>query len=317
MSRLQVMHRTLEADMNIPVIDFSRFDEGPDRRAELAQEIYEAASQVGFMGVKNLGIDQEMLQQVYQASEHFFSRSTTEKQKHGYTNAADNFGFLGMDQESLDPTTPPDLKETFTMRAPFKHAVGDTRWPSAEFRDLMLEFYEHSLSQAFKLLSVFCHSLEVPEDFFEQGFSGENTALRLLYYPTRGAEVSSDLQLGAGAHTDYGVITLLFQDEAGGLEVRGADGDWIPVEPEEGVIIINTGDLIERWTNGKFRSTEHRVQPKIGQEERYSIALFIDPDNDVIVEVLPSCIDGDEPKYPPTTVRQHLMEKLKATHHLY
>lgn len=300
--------------MQIPVIDFSRFDHAPD---EVAQQIYRAAAEVGFMGVKSLGVDQEMLREIYAASGAFFALPSEQKQQFGYSQAQDNFGFLGIDQESLDPATPPDLKETFTMRAAYQYSAQDPRWPSESFRELMVSFYQHCLDRAFALLRAFCLALDLPPDFFEQGISGENTSLRLLYYPSVQADQLQPGQLGAGAHTDYGVITLLFQDDAGGLEVKDAAGQWIPVEPEEGVIIINTGDLVERWTNGKLRSTAHRVQPKIGGGERRSIAFFVDPDNDVVVEVMRSCLDGKPAKYPPTTAKQHLLDKLQATHHSY
>lgn len=298
--------------MNIPVIDFARFSDQPEM---VADAVSRAAAEIGFMGVKNLGIDQAMLEAVYEASAEFFAQPSAIKQQSGYTKASDNFGFLGINNESLDPATPPDKKETFTMRAPYRYGVEDPRWPSAEFRELMIGFYQHCMARAFHLLQAFCQALELPEDFFQRRISGENTSLRLLYYPGDTAGELLPQQLGAGAHTDYGVITLLFQDDAGGLEVRDSSGRWVPVEPEEGLIIINTGDLMERWTNGRYRSTEHRVQPRTAHSPRFSIAFFVDPDNDVLVEALPSCLHGQPARYPPVTVEQHLMEKLQATHH--
>ena len=113
-------------------------------------------------------------------------------------------------------------------------------------------------------------------------------------------------QLGAGAHTDYGMLTLLFQDKIGGLQVFDK-GVWLDVDPIEDTIVVNTGDLMERWTNGRFKSTLHRVQPRIGASPRSSIAVFVDPDTDTPVEVLASCIDEDHPaRFEPITAGEHI-----------
>ena len=122
-------------------------------------------------------------------------------------------------------------------------------------------------------------------------------------------------QLGAGAHTDYGMITLLFQHGVAGLEVQDSEGHWHEVEPESDAIVINTGDLMERWTNGRYRSTPHRVQPKIGAEDRYSIAMFVDPDTETPVKVLESCLSpGESPRYPEVTAGEHIQERIRASH---
>ena len=124
----------------------------------------------------------------------------------------------------------------------------------------------------------------------------------------------SSAQLGAGAHTDYGSITLLFQDEVGGLELLRADRTWQQAPPVRGAAVINTGDLMERWTNGRFRSTVHRVRPISGSQDRYSIALFVDPDAAVEVECFQSCISAERPaRYPRITAGEHIRRKIAAT----
>jgi isopenicillin N synthase-like dioxygenase len=135
----------------------------------------------------------------------------------------------------------------------------------------------------------------------------------LLHYPA-GTPAASPAQLGAGAHTDYGSITLLHQDEVGGLEVRGADGHWHPAPAVPGALLVNTGDLMQRWTNDHFRSTVHRVRPIGGLTDRYSIAFFVDPDSDVRVECIEGCKTEDRPaRYPTITAGEHIQAKIAAS----
>lgn len=302
--------------MRIPVIDFSSYDEkNPQSLTALGQAVEEALTDIGFMSIRHLGIEAEELHAMFATSKAFFHQSKAEKQRCAYTTAEDNFGWQDIGDEHLDPGMPADLKETFTMRDPAKYREQDSRWPSAQFRDQTLTFYQHCLQAAFRVLRVFAAALGVERDFFVQYFKGENVTLRFLYYPDSGVEPSSPDQLGAGAHTDYGVITLLFQDDVGGLEVQDHNGQWTAVEYVEGAIVINTGDLMERWTNGRYKSTRHRVQPKIGRRERFSIAFFVDPDDATPVEVLPSCIRDDQPaRFEPITAGQHILQKIRATH---
>jgi isopenicillin N synthase-like dioxygenase len=301
--------------MKIPTIDFQTYDEADPKAVNaLGQEMNATLSEIGFIAVTNLGISPTQLQQVFDASKRFFSLPIEVKQCFAYTSAKENFGFQGLLAEHLDPQLPADLKETFTMRDPAKYLRADSRWPSSEFRDRSLAFYQETLSSAKKVLHVFAAALNQEAHFFEQHFTGENISLRFLYYPSSGAEVQSQ-QLGAGAHTDYGVITLLFQDNVGGLEVKDKHGIWHPIDYIENAILINTGDLMERWTNGRYQSTMHRVQPKIGQQPRYSIALFMDPDSVTNVSVLDSCVSAMYPaQYPPITAGEHIQEKLRASH---
>lgn len=301
--------------MQIPLIDFANYDEkNKEAMQALGDQVSAALTEIGFMSVTNIGITAAQLQQVFATSQQFFALSHTQKQQCAYTTAEDNFGFQGMLAESLDPNLPADLKETFTMRDPSKYALTDHRWPSSHFREISIAFYQQTLAAANKVLRVFAAALGVDADFFVKTFTGENVTLRFLHYPSIGPE-AADQQLGAGAHTDYGIITLLFQDAVGGLEVQDANGAWQAVDYVENAIIINTGDLMERWTNGLYKSTLHRVQPKIGQQDRYSIALFMDPDSATHVSVLESCVTEAKPaQYPPITAGAHIQAKLEATH---
>lgn len=301
--------------MEIPIIDFSAYDESnPDSLVAIGREVSLALTNIGFMAVTNIGINAALLRDVFSQSKQFFELPIPDKQALSYSSAKDNFGYQGVLEESLDPALPADIKETFTMRTPNNYANKDRRWPSSDFKRTNIEFYEHAVSCANKVLRVFAAALNVELNFFTKTVNNENVTLRLLHYPSVGSEVNEN-QLGAGAHTDYGVITLLFQDAVGGLEVQDSQGQWQGVDYVKDAIVVNTGDLMERWTNGKYKSTLHRVQPKIGQQERYSVAVFIDPDSDTRVEVLQSCTSESNPaKYGAITAGEHIQSKLLATH---
>lgn len=301
--------------MDIPLIDFSSYDDDADSLAPtLVEQVTNALRDVGFMTVTNIGIDASQLDSIFTCSHAFFECDEDFKQQYRYRDAGENFGYQSLAKESLDPGTPGDLKETFTLRLNPNTALAEDRFPSAEFKNEVTNFYSECMAAAFRIMRVMAQIFGLPPDFFTASVSGENVALRLLHYPS-GQHNSGSGQLGAGAHTDYGVITLLFQDGVSGLEVRDRDGIWQTVPCVPNAVVINTGDLIHRWTNGYFRSTAHRVKPIFGPRDRYSIAFFVDPDSDTLVKVLPQCIDAQNPaRYPPITAGEHIRQKLKASH---
>lgn len=281
----------------------------------LPRQVDAAFSDIGFLLARNLGVDQTLLAQVYRASHDFFARPQADKLRFEYRSAEENFGYQGLQQENLDPSAPADLKETFTMRNVLNRPLPDDRWPGVEFKTLMHAFYENVFAASRRLQGLLARVLDLPEDFFTPLHTGENTTLRLLYYPACDGVSVTEGQLGAGAHTDYGMLTFLFQDAVGGLQVKGMDNQWIDVRTPDDGIVINCGDLLERWTNGRYPSTLHRVQPQVTGRDRLSIAMFIDPDSDTLVECLPSCISDDRPaKYPPITAGEHVQQMLNASH---
>jgi isopenicillin N synthase-like dioxygenase len=243
----------------------------------------------------------------------FFEQPASFKERFGYTDVDSNFGYQRVEGESLDPKAAPDLKEAFTMRGALLGA-DHTRFPSETFSATAREFFDAAFASARELLRLVAASLELPDDFFVARHRGENVTLRFLHYP-RNLDARTASQLGAGAHTDYGSITLLFQDDVGGLELRDASDVWRGAPPIPGAIVVNAGDLMERWTNGRYRSTLHRVSRITGPVDRYAIAMFVDPDSDVLVECLPSCRSAREPaRFPPITAGEHVRQKIAASH---
>ena len=199
------------------------------------------------------------------------------------------------------------------MRNIINKCPEDERWPSTEFRTTMQAFFDNAVNASFTLMRAMAKPLGVEEDFFVKTHGGENISLRILYYPSSAQTTHNPEQMGAGAHTDYGVLTLLFQEAVGGLQVL-SDDQWLDVPPLENTTVINSGDLLERWTNGAYRSTLHRVNIAQPHQDRLSVAMFLDPDSDTPVAPLASCTQGQKPRYSATTAGQHILEKLQATH---
>ena len=162
------------------------------------------------------------------------------------------------------------------------------------------------------MLGAFALALGLDESFFAPWLDVTMTTLGPLHYPPQRGRIS-EAQLGAGAHTDYGCLTLLHQDSSGGLQVRRRDGLWIDAPPIPGSFVVNIGDMMERWTNGVFCSTPHRVI-NISGGDRYSLPFFFDPDFYAPVECLPTCLGpGEVAKFKPTTAGQHLLEKIEES----
>ncbi len=298
--------------MDVPLIDC---DQNKRSDGDIAAEIDDALSNIGFMALTHLGLERAAVDNAFAISKDFFSLDAEVKQRCAYGAAAENFGYQGMLEESLDPRTPADLKETFTMRNILGGAIDRERWPSEAFARSVAAFYRQALMASERLQRLLSLALGVSEEYFVQRHTGENITLRLLHYPPVMADRVAAEQMGAGAHTDYGMLTLLLQDDVGGLQVQSEDGAWHDVAPRPDAIVINSGDLLERWSNGRYRSTCHRVLPRSSTRDRYSIALFVDPDSDVQVEALASCVSqGNPARWPPTTAGVHLQEKIEATH---
>lgn len=298
--------------MTIPLIDCD-----PQLRSEsaIAEDVDRALREAGFMALLNLGPVDAAVTHAFDLAREFFAAPETVKTRCAYTAASENFGYQRLLSESLDPSRPADLKETFTMRDPLASRLPAERWPGTDFRAGMTALSAGLMLAARRLQHLLALALNVPEDFFVDCHSGENITLRLLHYPPVGRTGVMADQLGAGAHTDYGMLTLLLQDGVGGLQLRTADGAWFDVPPRRDAIVINSGDLLERWSNGRYRSTPHRVLPQTGSADRYSIALFVDPDSATRVAALASCVsDTNPPRYPPTSAGAHLQEKIEATH---
>lgn len=298
--------------MDLPVVDVSSFGRDPDARARVVGQVCSALEHCGFLYAQGLPVAAARIDAAFAAARRFFEADAAVKRRYAYGGAATNFGYQAVEGESLDTSAPPDLKESFTMRDALAR-TDPVSWLDAAFQRDAVGFYEAGLAAAYRMLEILAAGLLLPAPFFVERHRGQNVTLRLLRYPANLVRCA-DTQLGAGAHTDYGSLTLLFQDEVGGLEVQGLDGRWREAPPMPGCVLINTGDLMERWTNRRFRSTPHRVLPVRGARDRYSMALFVDPDSSVEVECIPSCRAEGAARYPPITAGEHLQRRIQASH---
>ncbi|MEO0758759.1 MAG: 2OG-Fe(II) oxygenase family protein [Cyanobacteria bacterium J06648_16] len=295
--------------MKIPVIDFAPFltDEAQAQRS-VAESIYRACHEVGFFYLRHHGIPPVLVEQLQLQSKRFFDLPDGVKRSLA-RSAETNCGYVGLRQERLDPGQPGDLKEAFNVGL---QAV----WPPDEpdFRAVVSAFYDCCRQTvAPNVLRAFAIALDLPPTYFDDKH-GQNYFLRLLHYPPI-EQPPAPGQLRAGAHTDYGSITLLLQNEQGGLEVQTRDGQWIAAPPLPETVVVNVGDAMQRWTNDRLRSTPHRVCPCDSQQARYSVAVFCDPNPDVVLACLPGCATPEQPpRYAPMLNQEHLNQKLNATY---
>lgn len=314
---------------DIPVIDFGPFLHGDEMdRRRVAAAMRQASAELGFFYLANHGLPQEVLSRSFKASADFFALPEDAKMEVAWQNASSNRGYVAVRRERLDASKPGDLKEAFNAGPELDAARLDAgerpyrenRWPSAQpaFRDDVLTLLDNCVETANRVLEAFALALDLPSDFFVDAHDDLHHTLRLLHYPPIAADYEAkDGESRAGAHTDYGSVTLLFQDDVGGLEVRTRDGRWVRATPIPGTVVINTGDLMQRWTNHVFCSTPHRVTmpPESTQRNRYSIAFFCHPNASAEIRCIDSCTDdANPPRYPPILAWDHLMERLNATY---
>ena len=308
----------------IPVFDLASF--GGDY-VRLGAALGQAARDAGFFCVTHHGIDAALIAQVFRQSSRFFSLDSADKSALSIKHTCNNRGYVALGEERLDAEKPGDVKEAFNIGwdLPPDHPEvmagklfrGVNVWPAAvslpDFRATMLAYFDACHQLGMQLHRALAHDLGVAENFFDDKLDQPLATLRLLHYPPRPDRFEPG-QIGAGEHTDYGNITMLATDDAGGLEVRTRDGQWMSPPNLPGALICNIGDCLMRWTNEVYVSTPHRVVNPVGRE-RYSVAFFLDPNPDAVVACLPSCMSPDAPaKYPVTTGAAYLKECLDATY---
>ena len=314
--------------VQIPVIDFKPFIRGDAvARHAVVQQIYQACHEIGFLYLKNPGTSQDMIDELFTQAKHFFDLPYSVKHQLAWSDSFSNRGYVGVERERLDPDKPGDLKEAFNVGKEIstdelspsqsRSSLLLNQWPpDQEFRTYVLAFYHACTEVAGRILQAFALALQLPEDFFAVRHDQQNHTLRLLHYPPLQRSPKQG-QVRAGEHSDYGSITLLFQDEVGGLEVQTTAGEWIAAPSIPGTVVVNTGDLMQRWTNHVFCSTKHRVVIPMDdtvKQSRYSIAFFCHPNNDTEIACLPSC-QGTQPSiYPPISAGDYLLSRLQATY---
>lgn len=266
----------------IPAIDFSQYLFGTrQERARAGQQINTACRQYGFFYLENHGIPDETIANGFAAAEEFFALPLAERAACKAATGRQNRGYQPMFDTQREGEAP-DVKESFDMGFPLADDelarlselpfYSHNAWPADPgFRWRVENLYFSMLACGQQVLRAMAESLDVDTNFFVARCRQPFTNMRLVHYPPQ--PPSPDDGIGARPHTDKGLITLLLNDANGGLHVQSADGDWIDAPPRPGALIINVGDLLTRWTNGRFRSAMHRVVNASGNE-RFSIPQF-------------------------------------------
>ncbi|MBP9049298.1 MAG: isopenicillin N synthase family oxygenase [Tabrizicola sp.] len=303
----------------IPVIDVAPLLDGSDKMG-VAKQIRWALSNAGFMYVKNHGIPQAFVDDVFDVTRRFFDMPMADKMAlHVSKSDVALRGYIEPFGENTDPGKTRDLKECFdigperaTLQGPF---FGPNQWPATfpQFQDLVYGYHEKMVTLSKQLLRGIALSLDLPETHFEGIMQDPISIQRLLHYPPQNGIADKDI-IGIGAHTDYGNLTILAQDDVGGLQVMNREGNWVDGTPIRGAFVINIGDLIQKLTNDVYLANMHRVFNTSGRE-RYSIPFFIDADFDAVIAPLPSCVTEANPRrYQPVTCGAHKFGRFVASY---
>ena len=299
--------------MTLPLIDLAA--EAPDA---LARRIDGALREHGFFAVAGHGVPDAVVAAAFDASHRFFALTEAEKRRWHIEKWPLKRGFDPIGWQALDPANPPDVKESFYLGV---EAIGPNQWPDEAvvpgFRAALDAYSAAMEALARRLMALFERALGVAPGGFDAFMRHPTCTTRLLHYPPQPA-LAQPGQIGCGAHTDWGALTLLAQDDAGGLQVQRADGAWIDVPPRPGAFVVNVGDMTARWTNDRWRSTMHRVinrRPGLGAgRDRWSIAYFFDLDAEAVIAPLPQCTSAAHPpRYAPITAGEHLVEMYRRT----
>lgn len=306
---------TVTTDREVRRIDVSDFEH---RREKIADELWSAATDIGFFQVVGHGIDLTEVRTAFDAAEEYFALPEDVKSR-GALKKGLNAGWESRSQVRPSIGTP-DMKESFQITRPHM----DDLWPGEEelagFRDTALSFEHRCWELAMRLLSCFAERLGFVPDFFTRAHDpaadSYQSTLRMLHYFALPEHFESAPDTWrAGAHTDFDCLTLLFQrDGQGGLQVcpgREMGGEaWTPIEPSDDAITCNIGDMLMRWSDDLLPSNFHRVRPPGGDEHRgarYSLAFFAQANRDVLIE-------SPQGKYPPITAEDYLRQRVEANY---
>lgn len=308
---------------SVPLIDVAPFLGGGEAdRRRVARRIGDACAGIGFFAITGHGVPDDLVERLRVVSHDFFARPLEEKLRAEHPTRGTPRGYRLLAGEALGraatPGAQPDLKE-------FYH-IGPDRWPDDAyhsgaqgrryfipnvwpdrpegFRAAALAYYRAMERLEHALLRMSALALDMPESFFDDKIDRHVTAMRINYYPPQ-AEPPPEGQLRAGAHTDYGGMTILMgEDGPGGLQVRTRAGGWIDVETRPDFFVVNIGDLMMQWTNDRWLSNLHRVvnppPDRAATARRISIGYFHQPNYDAMIECIPTCAGpGNPPRYPP------------------
>ena len=301
--------------MSVPLLDWRDYATDPEG---FSAALGQTCRETGFFLLRGHGIAPALIEDVFDLASGFFAQPHQAKAPLSIAQSPHNRGWAQLGAEGLDDSSGQrDRKEAFNIGLelspedprvlagePFR---GVNLWPEIEgFRTTMLSYFTEVWALGVDLLQPVARDLGLSPSTFPPHFTAPMATLRLLHYP---AASGTEGEIGAGAHTDYGALTLLATDGAPGLQVRPRGGDWQDVPHVPGAFIVNIGDCLMRWTNDVYVSTPHRVLPP--PRPRQSVAFFLDPNPESIIAALPGT---GRAKYPPVTGAAYLRSRLEATY---
>lgn len=315
----------------IPVIDLAPLLVGGDTQTT-AERIMAACRDLGFFYIQNHGVPERLRADFFAQAARFFALPLDAKLAVDVRGSHGHRGYFPVHAENNDPDASLDLKEGFDVMAeqPASHPGvqaglpfhGANRWPAGlpGFEPTVIAYFDAMTALASRLMNAIAAALALPDGYFDDKLgvaSGAPLAmLRMLHYPPQSGRITR-AEIGTGAHTDYGLLTILAQDDHGGLQVRTPDGGWIDAPPLPETYVVNIGDELQRWSNDRLNSTPHRVI-NVSGADRYSAPFFFHAAYDTVIDCLPGCLDdGRAPKYPPITAGDYMWQRFEATfaHH--
>ena len=283
-------------DAAIPLIDLTPLRDGSDP-AGVARALHAASTGLGFIYVTGHGIEPALIEAARAQAFAFFRSRPAIKESVRVSGA--HRGWLAPGGAKMQDDAKADLKESFIWgwqdadgATPDDHPLrGANRWPDGEMQAASMAYFRAAHDVAHHLMRGFALGLDLAPDFFLQTADRPLSRASYVYYPPQPPEAGAD-QFGVGPHTDFGVLTVLCQDDVGGLQVQGLDGDWVHAPPVPGSLIVNVADLLARWTGGAYKSTPHRVVNTSGRE-RLSLVLAWDPNPETVID--PAQVPGAGP----------------------
>jgi isopenicillin N synthase-like dioxygenase len=308
--------------MSIPVVDLAKFVNGTaEDRSAFVHQLGRAYENVGFVAVKNHGISDELIEELYRYVKEFFGLPLQLKKKYEKPELAGQRGYTSFGKEHAKGSTAPDLKEFYQygqtvededpVKGEYPPNLAVDEVP--QFTPTLFRAYRGFEKSGRALLKAIALYLGLPEEYFEENVINGNSILRAIHYPPITQEPASAIR--AEQHEDINLITLLVGASAEGLQILTLQGEWVPVTALPGQIVVNVGDMLQRLTNNKLRSTTHRVVNPPREHwgtSRFSIPFFLHPKSAMSLACLESCIDENHPKaYPDATAGEYLDERLK------
>ncbi|UBM60944.1 isopenicillin N synthase family oxygenase [Marinilongibacter aquaticus] len=304
----------------IPSVDLADFESGdPKRKEKFVNELGSAFTNIGFVALKNHGLSEDLRENLYETVQRFFFMDDAVKQKYEFAELSGQRGYIGKNKETAKGYKKPDLKEFYHVGQldPRENMPGNI-FPEEvpEFETYTTETFGVFEQTGKRLLQAIALYLDLEEDYFEAKVNQGDSILRALhYFPIENPELLEEGAVRAAAHGDINLITLLMGASAEGLEVLRTDGKWIAVTALPDQIIINVGDMLDRLTNHRLKSTIHRVvnpAPEKMRTSRFSIPFFMHPRAEMDLSSLSSCIDEQNPKrYVDMTAGEFLDERLR------